>query len=125
MPSASIASRPTIVTTRSPLFNEAGQKRENHTFPKIGTEVFSRDGWTNPPFFGFAQSDLPDGQIALHVMASAVKFPRAIKNQATNFFRDPFRKIRLIRKSLAPRFAACAMKRATQFPVALPFPGRR
>jgi hypothetical protein len=36
----SIASRLTIVTTRSPLFIEAGRRHDNHVFPKNGREIF-------------------------------------------------------------------------------------
>ena len=37
---ASIASRLTIVTTRSPLFNEAGQADHYTRFPKNGSKIF-------------------------------------------------------------------------------------
>jgi hypothetical protein len=37
---SSIASRLTIVTTRSPLFIEAGHRYDNHDFPKIKSRIF-------------------------------------------------------------------------------------
>ena len=37
---ASIASRPTIVTTRSPLFIEAGRAHQCIDFPKNGSKIF-------------------------------------------------------------------------------------
>jgi hypothetical protein len=50
----SIASRLTIVTTRSPLFIEAGWAERTMIFRKTEEEYFSRTSFTNQNFFGFA-----------------------------------------------------------------------
>jgi hypothetical protein len=50
----SIASRLTIVTTRSPLFIEAGRAQETMIFRNSEWKYFSRGGWSKTIFFGFA-----------------------------------------------------------------------
>jgi hypothetical protein len=50
----SIASRLTIVTTRSPLFIEAGRAERTIILRKAEAEYFSSEGFTDRNFFGFA-----------------------------------------------------------------------
>ena len=52
---ASIASRPTIVTTRSPLLPRRDERIMRMIFRKTEAEYFSPKGWTNSIFFGFTK----------------------------------------------------------------------
>jgi hypothetical protein len=56
----SIASRLTIVTTRSPLFKRGGMRLENHDFPKSGSRLFFPRRLYKPELIRICVIDLPD-----------------------------------------------------------------
>src|SRR5579871_732546 len=61
-PLASIASRPPIVTTRSPLLPRRDGRIINIDLRKTETEYFWLEGWTNAILFGFTKMICPTGK---------------------------------------------------------------
>jgi hypothetical protein len=71
----SIASRLTIVTTRSPLFLEAGRRKRTMILRKTEAKSFSREGFTNWNELLICVIDLPDAASAISARTPDVRFP--------------------------------------------------